>query len=245
MTKSKFICCLVSIVVLICPACRKQHKAYNHKTNTSVRISDKDISGCVADVSGHCKVVDYKHLADKGVVGIYIKATEGSNGKGSKNPLYKKQYAAAKKVGLKVGAYHYLKASSAVTTQFENFKSVAPKEDMDLIPMLDIEDNFYKYWKDKSRTQDSIAKFIKLCKDYYGKVPIIYGTQRSYNTYCAPNFNNYHLMIGRYGNNSPQIVGRGRYTLWQFTDKYRTGEGHSGIDISRFNKGYTIKNIEL
>ena len=242
---SNLVYCLISIVVCYCPACHNQTNAQKHKTNTSVTLSDKELKGCVTDVSGHCATVDYKYLADKGVVGIYIKATEGAKGKGSKNPLYKRQYAAAKKAGLKIGAYHYLKATSPVTTQFENFKAVAPKEDMNLIPMLDIEDDFYRYWKDKARTQDSTAKFIKLCKDYYGKAPIIYGTQRSYNTYCAPNFNNYHLMIGRYGQNKPQIVGRGTYTLWQFTDKFRTGKEHSAIDISRFNKGYTIEDIEL
>lgn len=234
-------------MIIFCPACKKQKK----HTNTPVLIPASELKGCVADVSGHCPIVDFKHLADNGIIGIYIKATEGTAGQGSENKLYKRQYTAAKEAGLKIGAFHYLKATSPVTTQFEHFKSIAPKEKMDLIPMLDIEDNFYKYWKTRNATQDSIAKFIQLCKEYYGKAPIIYGTQSSYNTYCAPQFNNYHLMIAKYGkgglpeSKEPEITGNGTFTLWQFTDKYQTGKGHSTIDISRFNNAYSIKDISL
>lgn len=238
--------------IVFCSSCGNHNKrSKSAKPKKEIVISPKQLHGCVADVSGHCPKVDYQHLVDNGIVGVYIKATEGASGKGSRNVLYEQQYKEAKKVGLKVGAFHYLKATSTISSQFENFTSVAPKSDVDLIPIINIEDDLYKYWKNKSQTQDSITKFVRICSEYYGKQPIIYGTQRSYNTYCAPKFNNYHLMIGKYGKGGypgkeePEIIGKGTYTLWQFTDQYKTGKGHSAIDISRFNKGYSIEDIEL
>ena len=47
---------------------------------------------------------------------------------------------------------------------------------------------------------------------------MIYGTNRSYNQYLAPKFNDYLLYIGRYGENAPVILGDGEYTIWQYSE---------------------------
>ena len=79
----------------------------------------------------------------------------------------------------------------------------------------------------------------------FGVSPMIYGTQRSYNTYCAPKYNNYHLYIGRYGKNDPQIIGKGTYTIWQYTEKANVNGIPKLVDMCRFNKKYGLKDILL
>ena len=80
--------------------------------------------------------------------------------------------------------------TSGAHKQFKNFYNTVKKYKIDLIPMVDVETS-----DDKSTKvlQDSLDVFISLVKAKFGVSPMIYGTQRSYNTYCAPKYNNYHI----------------------------------------------------
>jgi lysozyme len=193
------------------------------------------------DVSSHQGDIDWKVVAkDKNIEYVYIKATEGSTYQDKK---YKYNLKEARKHGLKVGSYHFLTSKSPIRKQFENFKKMASKETQDLIPMLDVEGPF-KEWT-QEELQKNIQIFIDLCIEYYGKAPIIYGTMRSYNTYCAPRFNKYHLMIGCYGKNAPRINGTGHYSIWQYTDKARIRGISKTVDLSVFHKDYDINILLL
>ena len=106
--------------------------------------------------------------------------------------------------------------------------------------MVDVEE--CKKWS-TVQFQDSLMRFIKLVKTHYGKAPMIYSVNTFYNKYCAPKFNNYHLMIGRYGNEKPFIKGEGTYTVWQ---KSQTGklEGFvKTVDIDVFHPNHSINDI--
>lgn len=142
----------------------------------------------------------------------------------------------ARKNGFKVGSYHYLRNTSATVDQFHNFISVAKKELQDLIPMVDVEESVSK---------DSIRLFCKLVEDYYGKKPVIYGTNRSYNSFCAPDFNDYILMIGRYGNNRPFIKGSGHYDIWQFSEKGRIPGIPKAVDLDRIHPDFDVLDLYL
>ncbi len=193
------------------------------------------------DVSSHQGDIDWSVVAkDKRIEYVYIKATEGATYQDKK---YKYNVSEARKYGLKVGSYHYLTSTSLIRKQFENFKKMAPKEMQDLVPMLDVEGPF-KGWS-TTELQKNIQIFIDLCIEYYGKAPIIYGTMRSYNTYCAPKFNKYHLMLGCYGKNAPKINGVGHYSIWQYTDKGRIKGISKPVDLSVYHKEYDINILLL
>lgn len=192
------------------------------------------------DVSHHNGKIDWATVAkDKKIEFVYIKATTGTTGIDS---CYARNIAGARKVGLKVGSYHYLTSKSSVRTQFQNFKSVAKKEQQDLIPMIDVEE--VKDWSRK-QVQDSLTLLVSLMKEYYGKAPMIYGTQRSYNTYCAPVFNSHHLMIGRYGGSKPEIKGRGHYSIWQYSETGKIKGIPKPVDLDCFHPDYKLSDIEL
>lgn len=191
------------------------------------------------DVSHHQGDINWNKVAKEPIGFVYIKATEGETYVDSK---FKKNIVGAKKVGLPVGVYHYFRMTSGAHKQFKNFYNTVKKYKINLIPMVDVETS-----DDKSTKvlQDSLDVFISLVKAKFGVSPMIYGTQRSYNTYCAPKYNNYHIYIGRYGKNEPQIIGKGTYTIWQYTEKANVNGVPKLVDMCRFNKKYGLKDILL
>ena len=193
------------------------------------------------DVSHYQKNIDWEKVANAGVDFVYIKATEGAT---YVDPMFKKNIEGAKKAKILVGVYHFFRMTSTPEKQFENFKKAMKDYKMDLVPMIDVEPSQKEMaGKSVKDLQKNLDKFIALIKDEYGVPPMIYGTQRSYNTYCAPKYNNYHLYIGRYGKNSPEIIGKGTYTIWQYTETGKINGIPVAVDICKFNPKYGIKDI--
>lgn len=191
------------------------------------------------DVSHHQKTIDWEKVAADNVQFVYIKATEGAT---YQDPMFRKNIECAQKAGLLVGVYHYFRMTSSPEEQFENFKKAMKDYKMDIVPMIDVERNDNKSIKE---LQKNLDKFIALIKAEYGVPPMIYGTQRSYNTYCAPKYNKYHLYIGRYGSHSPEIKGEGTYTIWQYTENGKVNGITEDVDICKFNSKYGINDIMI
>lgn len=212
-------------------------------TYFSCQAQLKDTSYQGIDVSRHQKKIDWKEVSkDKKIQFVYIKATEGAT---YQDPLYAANIKGARKNGLKVGAYHYFRTTSSARQQFENFKKTAKKADQDLIPIVDVEER--KNWT-RAQFQDSLKVFIRLVEEYYGKAPMIYSVNSFYNKNCAPEFNTYHLMIGRYNNDPaahPTIKGKGTYTLWQYSETGKIKGIEKPVDLDRFNPKYSIDDLLL
>ena len=109
-------------------------------------------------------------------------------------------------------------------------------------PMVDVEE--CKKWSNV-QFQDSLMRFIQLVKSLYGKAPMIYSVNTFYNKFCAPKFNNYHLMIGRYGKNEPIIKGKGTYTIWQQSQKGKISGISKNVDIDVFHRQVSVTDIIL
>ena len=202
---------------------------------TSVHVNARTQTGI--DVSHHQGSIDWTKVAAAGIDFVYVKATEGAT---YTDPRFHYNMKNAIGVGLKVGAYHYFRMTSGAREQFENFRKAVKGYKFALVPMIDVEtsDN-----RPVRQLQDSLDVFIRLVKQEYGCPPMIYGTQRSYNTYCAPKYNRYHLYIGRYGENAPVIKGDGTYTIWQYTESGRVNGIPKPVDKCRFNSKYTVRDI--
>ena len=70
------------------------------------------------DISNNNAAVDLSVVANTGVKFVYVKATEG---KSFQDKTMDKFYNECKSNGLKVGAYHFLVASSSPEEQAANF----------------------------------------------------------------------------------------------------------------------------
>ncbi len=65
----------------------------------------------VLDISGHNGKIDFEKLKACGIYGVMIKCTEGQ---GYLAPKFRELYEGAIAAGLKVGAYHFLKAAKTI-----------------------------------------------------------------------------------------------------------------------------------
>ena len=141
-----------------------------------------------------------------------------------------------------MGAYHYFRMTSSAHDQFDYFKTQLDAIHIDLIPMVDVERDDGKLRKE---LQDSLKVFLNLLEKEYGKKPMIYGTNRSYNELCAPEFNGYSLYIGRYGKKAPIVTGPSHYAIWQYTENGSIPGIPKPVDICRMHPDFSINDIEL
>lgn len=204
-------------------------------------------SKCIArafdgiDVSHHQGNINWKKVkkAQPGLAFVYVKCTEG---KTYVDPNFIKNVKGASAQGYKVGAYHFFRMTSSAHTQYRNFKAQMDKVHLDLIPMVDVERDDKKLRKE---LQDSLHVLLNLLEKAYGKKPMIYGTQRSYNSYCAPKFNDYPLYIGKYSASKPIVIGPSHYTIWQFSETGSINGIGGGVDLCQFHPDKSLKDIEL
>lgn len=87
------------------------------------------------DISHWQTIDDWQKMVDANIDGIYIKFTQSTN---YKDPKALQHYENAKKVGLKVGAYHFVTKENGIK-QYENFMESISNLKFELTPMLDCE----------------------------------------------------------------------------------------------------------
>ena len=209
-------------------------------TLSSISLSDE----CEAegiDVSHHQGEIDWKKVmkAQPKLAFVYVKCTEG---KSYVDPKFKVNAEGAAAVGYKVGAYHYFRMTSSAHEQFDIFKKQMDAVHIDLIPMVDVERDD---GKPRKELQDSLKVLLDLLENAYGKKPIIYGTNRSYNEFCAPKFNHYPLYIGKYSYSKPVVIGPSHYTIWQFSETGSINGFAGGVDLCRFHPDKSVDDIIL
>ncbi|MBR5639954.1 MAG: hypothetical protein IKW83_09350 [Muribaculaceae bacterium] len=207
-------------------------------------VGDKNYSNNAAlvydgiDVSNYQKDINWRATAeDPSIKYVYVKATEGAT---HKQHRYRANIENARKHGVKVGSYHFLSTTSPIQKQFENFISMAKPEEQDLIPLLDVET--HSGWSAK-QLQDSVMLFAQLLEDYYGCKPMIYTNVSYFNTLLGYDFRNYPLFIARYSKSEPQLNFGAKWILWQFSDKGIISGIDEKVDLSRFNRGCSLKDI--
>ena len=192
------------------------------------------------DISRHQGNINWEELKKNTKIQfIYIKATEGSN---MTDPKYKENIRNARKHGFKVGSYHYFTDLSGARQQFQNFIQVANRDEQDLVPVIDVE----KLGKwNAQQLRDSVKVFADLVEEYYGCKPMIYTFETFFNKYLGKSFDRYPIFIAKYpkGQEQPNINGV-KWVLWQFSEcgKFK-GVRDNLVDMSRFNKGYSLEDI--
>ena len=193
------------------------------------------------DVSNHQGRIDWNKVAgDENVQFVYIKATEGAT---YVSPTFEDNIREARKAGMKVGCYHFLRATSYIHDQFKNFIEYCRKDEQDLAPLIDIE--VKGRWR-ADQVGDSVKLFADLLEQHYGCRPVIYTGSNFYNRYLSEHFNDgYELFIAKYSDSEPVLADGKEYTLWQFTDCGTVNGIRTDVDQSRFNTGKSLNDILL
>ena len=189
------------------------------------------------DVSSHQGNINWAELRKNyNIKFVYVKATEGGS---YTDPRYKDYITNARKHGFKVGSYHFFRTTSSAQDQFVNFVKVVNREEQDLLPMIDIEEK--KYWN-AQQLRDSLMVFLDLVEGYYGCKPLLYTGERFFNDNLGLAFKHYPLFIAKYSEFAPNV--KSKWVLWQFSESGRfIGVKSNTMDMSRFNTGYSLKDI--
>lgn len=241
---------LLIVALLAASDATAKRKTSKKKANTSQKVSKKKKTAVSKepvvitehydgiDVSSHQKDIDWAKVSkDKNIRFVYIKATEGAT---YVSPHYERNLREAKKVGIKVGSYHFMRTTTTMQEQFENFKRVVKPEEQDLLPLIDFENR--GNWTPQQMV-DSLTMLAGLFRDYYHCEPMIYTSSNFYNKYLSPHFDNYPLFIARYHDEAPRLTGDVPYTLWQFTESAKLDGVVTAVDMSRFANGKELNDI--
>lgn len=187
------------------------------------------------DVSEYQGDINWKAVADSGVVYCFVKATEGVQ---SRDPMFAKNWAAMKSVGIIRSAYHFFIASKDPKVQANNFLGLTRSvwDTNDLPPVLDLEKN---HGIGANEVIDKAGIWLDTVEASIGRRPIIYTFPSFWNEALgnSPRLGaNYRLWIAHYGTNNPWVPGGWKsWTFHQYSES-GTVPGVSGpCDMNNFN----------
>lgn len=164
---------------------------------------------------------------------VYVKATEGTS---SFNRYYAADIAAARKRGMRVGAYHFFSTRTGGAAQAIHFIKRANLRRGDLPPVLDVEpsDEQIAAMGGKQALFREMAAWLRIVRNRCGTMPILYISQGFVNKYMvhAPStLLRYQVWIARYGEYKPYV----HLLYWQLSPYGRVAGIHGEVDINIFN----------
>jgi lysozyme len=192
--------------------------------------------------------IDWVELS-KHISFIYVKATDGV---GSEDKRFRLHVAAAKSVGIKVGAYHYLRVRHGkpadYVQQADEFCALINEVGIDLIPALDVETDG-NTMASGVEIIDAVRTFLTRVEEKLGVKALLYTYPSFWSSHKelmdAIDMLKHQLWIAHYTTNPAPIVPRPwaadphGWTMWQ----YAAGAGNIGripgvpgvIDRDRIN----------
>ena len=188
------------------------------------------------DVSNYQGDIDWNMLSKEGIDFAFIKATEGSTFVDRK---FQANFENALKQDIFVGAYHFFSFESSGKIQAENFIKTVPNVSGLLPPVVDLE--FYGKFNKEPMNLDTVLPELNVLlaelERHYGKKPIIYVTEESYEHYLHGDYEEYGIWI-RDVIFEPELSDGREWTFWQYTNRERLN-GYEGeerfIDMNVFN----------
>jgi len=183
----------------------------------------------------HGTSIDWGKVKRDGVTFTFIKATEGSY---YTNDYLRSDWAAAKRLGIFRGAYHFARPSKgSAARQARYFVSRAGDHGArgDLPPVLDLESDgglgvrALRRW---TRT------WLETVEELTGRKPIIYTGPYFWKDELGDStaFHEYPLWVAHYQTQSPTVPGGWpRWTFWQRSQTGRINGISGAVDINKFN----------
>lgn len=192
------------------------------------------------DVSHYQGNINWRKVAGSGEVSyVYVKATEGEK---LVDATLRQNLIGARQAGLYVGVYHFFRPNVNVQSQFLNFTRNVHPNDMDLIPIVDIE---HRGRESLASFRSKLKQFLDKVEHYYGVRPILYTSRDFYNKYLSGPFTNYKYMIARYHPEVPELCDDAAFVMWQYSATSRLPGISHNVDRSCFMDNYTLSDILL
>lgn len=187
------------------------------------------------DVSAYQGAIDWSVLGEQDIDFAIVKATEGS---GSQDSRFAKNWADARHTDLVVGAYHFMSFDSGGADQARNVIDTVPALPGSLPVTVDLE--FYADYFDSPPTRARVASILDpllaALEQHYGAPPIIYATPEAYDRYLADDYARNPIWI-RSVVLPPRLSDGRDWTIWQYSHRDRL-RGYDGdepfIDMNVF-----------
>ena len=215
---------------------------YKISSKTEQNTNSKDLVGEIygIDVSHHQGKIEWgkvKKWKNKKLDFVYIKATEGAT---YIDKTYKTNIKEAKENDFLVGSYHYFRTTSSIENQFQNFIKTIDKSKQDLIPLIDVEEK--TNWTN-NEFHKNFKAFLNMVENYFGQKPMIYTVNSFYNLNLSGKYKEYHFLIGRYGENAPNMRDKTSWTIWQFSETGKVEGIPKYVDIDVLNNKYNLQDL--
>lgn len=184
------------------------------------------------DISHHQGEVDWKQIKSQGIRFVYMKATEGGN---FKDPAFSRNWKQAKKENIHIGAYHFFTLCKKGAEQAENYIDSVPLDPLALPPAIDFEfQGNCGARPEKELVLKELFGCIRRVKEKYGKQPVLYLTQETYEAYLKGRLKNRRVWLREY-QSDPAAWFKGKWLLWQYTNRGRIKGIKGPVDMNRFN----------
>lgn len=180
------------------------------------------------DISSHNGVPDFDSIAAAGVDFVYLKASEGT---GFHDPAFMRNYLAAKRAGLKVGAYHFFRFDCDGTRQAALFLDDISGCRLDLPAAVDVEE-----WGNTAELSTELIKerlesMVAMLEAFYGPV-VIYTNKNGEARFLRGSFGHIPLWVCSF---TDPPVSRRDWLLWQHSHCARIPGVKGNVDMNTFN----------
>ncbi len=185
------------------------------------------------DVSRYQQIINWDAVKGMNVEGVqisfaFIKATEGN---GSVDLHFRRNWRKTKEAGMTRGAYHFFIATKDGTAQAKNFVKCVKLEKGDLPPVLDVEQT---YGVSKTILQQRVKAFLYAAELAYGVKPIIYTNADFYKQYLKDGFDEYPLWVAHYLRPLAPRIERD-WHFWQHSESGRVNGIPGKVDFNVFS----------
>ena len=133
--------------------------------------------------------------------------------------------------------------ASSAESQFKSYKSVVSKDQIDLVPVLDIERCTKGHPMDKLSLQRHVKKWCKLCKQHYGVYPILYCSREFYLKHFKEKFNSLLFWCGDV-NATRSYVDKVNWTIWQYSISLIPGI-QGKVDVNQLHPDASLETIKM
>lgn len=184
------------------------------------------------DISHHQGRVNWDKVKAADVNFIFMKSSEGGE---SKDSMFRFNWAMAKTLKIKRGAYHYFTFCRSGSDQARNFIEAVTLHPGDMPPVIDLEygGNCKRNVFNREKLLQEIDVFLKIVGEKYCTNALIYTTNEFYKDYISGKFPDNPVWI-REVLVQPHLPDNKDWTFWQY--RIDTLSGIKGeVDMNVFN----------
>ncbi len=185
------------------------------------------------DVSRYQRTVNWKEVkemqdGDVKIGFVFIKATEGI---GSVDDQFRRNWLNAEEQNICKGAYHFFIAGKSGKKQARNFVQIVNLKKGDLPPVLDIEE---AYGIAPAEIKNEVSEWLAAVEKQYEIKPVIYTNIDFYKNYLQNYFDDYPIWIAHYLQPEKPRIERA-WSFWQYNERGRVNGIKTPVDFNVFS----------